>query len=123
LRLPRPDVGPVGRVGCALVLVGVFGAVAGFVAMLLGGLVAGVALLRIDAGRLPKTCRTLGALAAKAANLSYGRLVKQGADARDDRVWKVMVEILSDFADVPADQIVRETYFLASALKHQNAAA
>ena len=77
----------------------------------------------IDAGRLPTGSRTLGALAARAASLSYGRLLKQGADERDSRIWKALVEILSDFANVPADQIARETYFLASALKNQNTAA
>jgi hypothetical protein len=144
LRMPQPAFGLVGNVGCALIFVGIFGALAGIVAafplifisdsaasqllvasiiLLVGGLVAGVALLCLDAGRLPKNCRTLGALAANAANLSYGRLVKQGADGRDSRMWKTLVEILSDFADVPADQIARETYFLASALKRRKSAA
>ena len=145
LRVPRPDLSLVGRIGVALIAAGAFGAVAGFVAALslmffsasiagplptaagvlfLGGLVvAGLTLLWIDSGRLPKACRTLGTLSTKTANLSYGRLVKQGADARDGIVWKVMVEILSDFANVPADQIGRETYFLASTLKSRNSAA
>jgi hypothetical protein len=144
LRLPRPELGSVGWVGVALIVVGVLGPLAGLAAglplmffsppllrlllgaaglLFVGGLIAGFALLWIDAGRLPKRCRSLGALAAKAASLSYGRLVKQGADARDNRIWKVMVEILSDVATVPADQIARETYFLASALKSGNTAA
>jgi hypothetical protein len=79
--------------------------------------------MRIDVGRLPADCRTLGALAAKAGRLSFGRLVRQGADARDSRIWKAMVETLSDFANVPADQITRETCFLQSCLNSANTAA
>jgi hypothetical protein len=87
------------------------------------GLFAGGALVSIDPGRLPTNYRTLGALSARAARLSYGRLLKQDADGRDSRIWKALVEILSDFANVPADQIAPETYFLASALKNRNTAA
>ena len=126
LRLPHPAFSLAGRVGCALVLVGMFDAVAAIFAALpvmfisvavggrlptasiilfLGGLVAGGALVSIDSGGLPTGCRTLWALAARATSLSYGRLLKQGADGRDSRIWKALVEILSDFADVPADQI------------------
>ncbi|WP_315703534.1 MULTISPECIES: hypothetical protein [unclassified Bradyrhizobium] len=144
LRLPRPDLSLVGRFGVTLIALVIFGAVAALLLalcsaifsvplpkplssaagpLLVGGLVAGLVLVRGDAGRLPKTCRTLGTLAAKTANLSYGRLVKQGADARDSHMWRVLVEILSDYARVPTNQIVRETYFLASTLKTQDTAA
>jgi hypothetical protein len=140
LVMPRPAFGALGNVGAALVFVGIFGALAGVVVsiplvlisvplaetlqvasiiLFVGGSVVGCALICVDAGRLPTSCRTLGALAAKAASLSYGRLVKQGADGRDSRLWKVLVELLSDFTDVPADQIARDTYFLASALKRR----
>jgi hypothetical protein len=67
-------------------------------------------LLSIDSGRLPTNRRTLGALPARAASLSYGRLLKQGADGRDSRIWKALVEFLSYFANVPADQIARERH-------------
>ncbi len=144
LRLPRPDLSLVGRFGVTLVTLGIFGGVAAlFVALcsmiffvplpklsfsaagpfLVGGFVAGLVLTRADGGRLPKTCGTLGNLSAKAANLSFGRLVKQGADARDRHMWRVLVEILSDYAGVPANQITRETRFLASTLKAENTAA
>jgi hypothetical protein len=128
LRLPQPAFSLVGKVGQAFVLVGVFGAVAAMFAalpltfisvavggrlptasiiLLLGGAVAGGALLSIDAGRLPTSCRTLGALAARAASLSYGRLLKQGADGRDSRIWKALVEILSDFATQRSPTLAR----------------
>lgn len=138
LRLPRPALGPMGWTGAAFIATGILGSFVWLVAGLLlkppptaivavclffGGLVTGFALMHFDAGRLPTACRTLGDLAAKAANLSYGRLVKQGADTRDDRVWKAMVEILSDVANVPADRVARETLFLASALKSRDTAA
>jgi hypothetical protein len=144
LRLPQPTFSLVGKAGVALILVGMLGALAAIVAalplmfvsapiggwlqaasiiLLVGGLVTGFTLMGVDAGRLPTNCRTLGALASKAAGLSYGRLVKQGADGRHSCTWKALLEILSRFANVPADQISRETYFLRSALKTHNTAA
>jgi hypothetical protein len=71
---------------------------------------------------LPEQCATLGDLAKKTANLSYGLLVKQGADASESRIWQVLTEVLSDFTSVPAGAITRDTYFLASALKKAKAA-
>jgi hypothetical protein len=112
LRLPRPVLGWVGGLGIALALGGMLGAIAAHRLDALGLFVAGVVLSRVDPGRLPKDCRTVGALAKKAANLSFGRLVKQGADARDGHLWQALVEILADLALVPADQIARDTGFL-----------
>ena len=124
LRLPRPDHGPIGKVGIAMVLIGFFGAMALLVlklvlafVLLVAGLVVGFALTRIDAGRLPASCRTLGDLTARAASLNYGHLVKHGADTRGGSIWKALVDNLSDFAGVPADHIARDTYFLQSSLK------
>jgi hypothetical protein len=144
LRLPRPAFGLVGKLGVAVLLVGLsagLGTIAlgllaastklamslSFppkgqletisIALLVGAFVAGPILMYLDAGRLPANCRTLGSLAARTASLSYGRLVKQGADARVASVWKALTENLADFAGVPADQIARETYFLRSAVK------
>jgi hypothetical protein len=154
LRLPRPALGLIGRLGSAAVITGVLSIVVaglGMFGLLLSALLAmfgvtfvsptlahwfvkgpflvfvagatlGCLLWWIDAGRLPSSCRTLGALASKAAVLSYGRLVKEGADGSDTCLWKALVDILSDYAAVPADQIAPETYFLASTLKTRSAA-
>lgn len=144
LRMPRPALGLVGKIGAAIALIGAFGCLAMIVwalleafisgaaghrlgttsiALFFGGLLGGSLLIRVDAGRLPADCPTLGALAAKAGHLSFGRLVKQGADARDGSIWKVMVETLSDFANVPAEQITRDTYFLQSCPNNANTVA
>lgn len=131
LRLPRPDLGGIGWVGIACLSVGIFGTLAmmflAFLTTFLGspligehlisanflaGTVVGLAFLTVDRGRLPKTCGTLGALAASAARRSYGRLVQQGAEARDSSIWNALVEPLADMACVPADQIGRDTDIL-----------
>lgn len=143
LKLPRPGYSWIGRTGAAIALLGTFGALAAvFLALttlffrhwngnaiagsasvlLFGGLILGGALAYLDSGRLPEQCATLGDLAKKTANLSYGLLVKQGADASESRIWQVLTEVLSDFTSVPAGAITRDTYFLASALKKAKAA-
>ncbi len=91
--------------------------------LFLGGIAAGVMLLQKDAGRLPRRYRTLGVSLKGTANMNYGRLVKQGAAASDDRIWEVLVKIISDFSGDPADQIARETYFLQSTLNNKSTAA
>jgi hypothetical protein len=144
LRLPPPAFGLVGKIGVAFALGGMLGCLALLVckvaaiwlpipindwsalvpiATLFGGWIIGSVLMRFDAGRLPSDCRTLGALAAKSAKLSYGRLVKQGGDARDKVLWRALVDNLAEFTKLPADQIARETYFLQSSAKGGNAAA
>jgi hypothetical protein len=144
LRLPPPAFGLVGRVGVAFAAAGILGCLALFVckvaaiwlpipikdwsalvpiAIFFGGWIIGSVLMRFDSGRLPSDCRTLGALAAKSATLSYGRLAKQGGDARDKVLWQALVDNLADLTELPADQIARETYFLQSSCKRANTAA
>jgi len=144
LRLPRPAFSFTGKMGNGILVAGIFSAlvtiILGFIFVLLsssigepliaasiilfvGGSFMGCTLMGIDQGCLPSSCLTLGALASKAAHMSYGRLVKQGANIRDSSVWKAMVEALSDFTNVSADQITRDTYLLRSALKNVKAAA
>ncbi len=134
LRLPSPSHTIVGKIGGAVALIGGLGGVVSicvglFLALaidgggtfvrlspvlLVAGLIIGGALIRLDPGRLPDSCSTLGALAAQSGNLSCGRLIREGASAESSGIWKVLVEILGDFADVRAAQIGRETYFLKS---------
>jgi hypothetical protein len=130
LRLPRPSPGWIGDLGVALMLGGMLGALATMsrplvpvaLVIFVGGMIVGGALVHFDRGRLPTNCRTLGALAKKAENLSFGRLVNEGADARDGHLWKALAGILADLAGVPADQIAPETYFLQRCVKRANAA-
>lgn len=89
----------------------------------IGGMVAAVALLSIDPGRVPEDGTTLAGLARKAALLSHGRLVKQGAHSSDKDVWDTLVTVIADFTNLPADQIGRETYFLQSVYKKAKTAA
>jgi len=79
-------------------------------------------LAYLDPGNLPKQCLTLGDLAKKTANSSYGILIEQGADASEGRIWQVLTEVLSDFTGVAAGAINRDTYFLASTSKRVKAA-
>ena len=144
LRLPPPAFGLVGKVGVAFAAGGIIGCLALLVckvaaiwlpipikdwsalvpiALLFGGWIIGSVLMRFDSGRLPSDCSTLGTLAAKSAALSYGRLVKQGGDARDKFLWQALVDSLAEFTKLPADQIARETYFLRSSAKGGHAAA
>jgi hypothetical protein len=144
LRLPRPALGVIGRIGVGFALGGTLGCLALFVtkviaiwlpipirnwsalvpiAVVFGGWIVGSVLMRFDPGLLPSDCRTLGALAAKSATLSYGRLAKLGGDASDRVLWQALVDNLADFTRLPADQIARETYFLGSAGKGRDAAA
>jgi hypothetical protein len=130
LRLPRPESGPIGMTGIAVVLIAFFAGIVALVlagaaglVLLVAGFVVGWILMRIDEGRLPTNCRTLGDLAVRTAALSYGRLVKQGADARDGPMWKALSEILADFAGVPPDQIGRETFFLQCSPRGAESAA
>lgn len=144
LRLPPPASGLVGKIGLAFALGGTLGCLALFVCkvaaiwlpipvrdwsalvpitVLFGGWIIGLVIMRFDAGHLPSDCSTLGALAAKSATLSYGRLVKQGGDARDKVLWQALVDTLAEHTKLPADQIARETCFLKSSSKRPNAAA
>jgi hypothetical protein len=144
LRLPPPAFTSIGKIGVAFAAGGILGCLALIVckvaaiwlpipirdwsalvpiAIFFGGWIIGSALMRFDSGRLPSECRTLGALAAKSATLSYGRLAKQGGDARDRILWQALVDNLADLTKLPADQIARETCFLQSSSKRPNAAA
>ena len=87
------------------------------------GIVSGYVLSVIDPGRIPDDCRTLSGLAQKTAILSYGRLVKLGAAAREQEIWKMLVTVLSEVACVPADEIGPDTFFLQSGLDRRKPAA
>lgn len=82
----------------------------GMVAMFLGGLL----LLRFDPGRLTGT---VGDLAHSAADKNYGRLIKQGAKARDADIWRLLTEILALESRLKPDVITRETVFFRSQLE------
>jgi hypothetical protein len=144
LRLPPPALGAVGKIGMAIAVSGIVVCLALLlckvaaiwlpipvrewsalvpITIVFGGWIVGGAVTRFDSGHLPSDCRTLGALAAKSAMLSYGRLVKQGGDARDRILWQALVDNLAERTQLPADQIARETYFLQSSCKGRNAAA
>jgi hypothetical protein len=127
LNMPRPAFSWVGKTGgwialawliAALVDASLFvmhGAIPGSLSLFCwSALPAAYLFAQFDPGRLPKDCPTLGALAKKVAALSYGKLVKAGANASDSAIWTAMLEVLSSFNGFPADQITRETLFLES---------
>jgi hypothetical protein len=116
LRMPPHELG---RPGAAALLIGL-GAVVYFLVGLFVGLpapaitilatvVAAGALVWLDRGRLPKGLDTLGDLARRTAPLNFGRLAGQGARVSDELSWSVLCEALGDIADVPPDEIGRET--------------
>jgi hypothetical protein len=74
----------------------------------------GLILQRFDPGRLTGT---VGDLARKAADLNYGRLLKQGAQSRDTETWRLIVETLTLEGRLKSDQVTRETVFFRSQLK------
>jgi acyl carrier protein len=141
LNLPMADLTRIGLIGEAILLpslaVGFVGAIPAFVysridgpysdvvwwlwiIAFLGGIVLSVVLARLDPGRIPEDCRTLGGLAKRTAELSYGRLIRLGAARRDEDIWKLLVKTFSDPA---ADQIFgRGTYLSRRSLEKTNAA-
>lgn len=74
----------------------------------------GGVLLWFDPGRLKGT---VGDLARKAGRLNYGRLMKQGAKARDSEIWSLLAEALTDESRLKPEDVTRETVFFRSQLE------
>jgi hypothetical protein len=92
--------------------------------LLLGVLPAGLLAIWLDPGCLPQDCATLGALAEKTAQRSFGLLVDQGADRSDHRIWQTLTGVLLHHtADLGEVDITRGTYLLHSTWKAARAEA
>jgi hypothetical protein len=130
LNMPRPVFSWIGKTGGWIALAWLIAAIVDFALSIMhravpdslsffcwSALPAAYLLAQFDPGRLPKDCSTLGVLAKKVAILSYGKLVKSGADTSDSAIWKAMLDVLSSFNGFPADQITGETLFLESQLR------
>lgn len=72
----------------------------------------GFVLTRVDPGRLPHDCQTLGELARKIAGLNFGTLHAQGAKPRDQDLWDALVEVLSEHTVLPKADIHPGTMIL-----------
>lgn len=118
LRGPQWKATLVGQAGTLLMVVGL-------VWLLLTALVArhlwptgaaasmlGFVLIRVDPGKLPADCQTLGGLARKVAGLNFGGLYAQGAKARDQDLWDALVEVLSEYTLLPKAEIYPGTLLL-----------
>ena len=129
LRLPELELTGRGYFGCLSVLVafcaamgissfyhlGYFSGLSGFVAVVTF-VALEWAILRLDPGKLPIDCSTLGGLATRVAALNYGFLIKVGASHCDREIWKSLLELLSGYA-LSKSEINRDTYFLQSQLR------
>ena len=118
LRMPSPMMTLPGKTGFLL-------AVAGFLGLLVVGAVsrsdlpwpmlvvlAGMGLMRLDPGRFPSGCRTLGDLAEKVAARNFGKLIAEGAAPREKHLWSALLDVLSDYAAVPASEIGPDTQLI-----------
>lgn len=70
-------------------------------------LATGLLLLRFDTGMYGK--QTVGELARQVAVNDFGRLAREGADHRPERVWQVLLQIIGDVAEVDEGRIGRQT--------------
>lgn len=133
LNLPRAAMAWVGFVGLTLFVVSFFTAPAlcGFFGWALLswplGLCAlamavGWLLTRVDQGKLPKDCETLGGLSRETAKVSYGKLVKAGASHRGEDIWNALLDLLSCYA-LPRSEITRDTLFLQNQLSQPRKAS
>jgi hypothetical protein len=126
LQLPKPSLMWVGVSGCLVLFLSLFVAfilltffhqplLSGAIGACVAASIVGYAIFRIDPGKLPRDCETLGGLAKKTASLNFGRLIKLGASRRDIDIWNNMIDLLSDYA-LPRSEINRETFFLQTQL-------
>lgn len=72
------------------------------------------ALTKFDPGRLPKDCTSMRGLVDETVRLSYGRLVRHGADARKEEVWRMLRIVLAAHSVLPAKEMTRDTVLLRS---------
>ncbi len=91
------------------VFVGLFASLPAVAVTGVAAVIAAGVLGSLDRGRLPKGLDTVGDLARRTAPLNFGRLAGQGARVSDALSWSVLCEVLGDIAEVPADEIGRET--------------
>ena len=111
LQLPVCRATLVGQVGGWTVLAGLTGLLLAAIAaphLWFAGAAAGFlgfVLTRVDPGRLPSDCQTLGSLARKVAGMNFGTLHGQGAKLRDRDIWNALVEVLSEHSVLPKTSI------------------
>lgn len=116
LRLPQADVGPLmyaswltglvaATLGASALVLKVPGTIwmAGAVAVITVGLAV------LDPGRLPASIRTVGDLARRSVPLNYAALVREGARSDAEAIWVVLREAVAHVAEVPIEEIGRET--------------
>lgn len=126
LRLPPVAMATTGFVGCLLFVISAIAAVVlsaflgkSLLSLQIGAcavaIMVGYFLVRVDPGKLPKGCATLGDLSRKTATVSYGKLIKSGAAHRNEDIWNTLLDLLSCYA-LPRSEITRDTVFLQSQL-------
>ena len=123
LHMPKTELTRIGHiaafVGFAMALAGVFLPNPGLESVVLGvlaGWAVAAIVYKLDPGRLPGNCETLGGLARVVAFENFGRLARMGARHTREDTWQILLEALSSYA-LPKSEITRETVFLQSQLK------
>ena len=118
LRLPRPDKSWIGILGAATLLgipccipiglaCGYLAGIGTFALVFFGGL-----LQRLDPGRIPGNCQTLGDLSKRVSALNFGRLVNIGAQAREPALWSALTEIVAPYTAVSSAEMRPEALML-----------
>lgn len=77
-------------------------------------LIGAVVLSQCDFYELPVYCRSIDALSLITAQMNYGRLVEQGARARPDDIWGVLVNLLQAISNLAKDEIRPEAVLRGS---------
>ncbi len=123
MRLPGLGLSGMGQIGLALLLGGLLGLLGAAVGThqwaVVSVLVAttGAVLMRLDPGRFPASCKSLGDLARKVAGLNFGAFLSAGAGCRERDVWSALIEVLSEHSSLPKTEIREETVLLRSQLR------
>jgi hypothetical protein len=77
----------------------------------------GSLLIRLDPGKFPKNCKTLGDLAAKMSKLNVGYFADKGARVSDTQLWEALTEIVSAYSSLRPEAMRRECLLLSSQRK------
>ncbi len=126
LRLPGLKPSGVWIAGCFVILMSIAAPFAlevantqhfRFMLLTFGISTIGAILMRVDHGKLPDGCQTLGDLARKAAGLNFGQLVTLGAGPRQKDLWAALVEVLTEHSLIKREEINMETLLLQKQLR------
>ncbi len=120
LRLPRRSASWIGLVDAAGAAFGFLAAIVLFVMFGVWGLApaivafVGAVLVRMDPGKFPENCATMGDLARIVCTYNFGRLAHEGARVNATELWSALTAVVSRYSPVPIAQMHPEALLLGS---------